>query len=656
MKDPILDKILTEWAYRVDDGMPNPENNYHLVVLGEAFDELRLPRKFKKRFLEKIRKYVDNKKNRELNRVGEPWGSEGDPSKDSSSVDDKVEMPDVDVDNISHGEAGEIVYPEIEKTAQRIEELLKKGKKKEAQVFAKTLIDKYKLTKPVYIQPEKERLGKIYVGDNYRYAWGSKNEGNVAQKKIIDMIEKSGTAIPARPGGISATALSPQQVHKKRKVGIIKSIKDKDGKIVSKEVRIGDRTFALEANPEDPLSQMKLETLPDGKVEFCDINSPDTPEGRTECIMNATSNMTEMFNTIEHHLADDDDFNRNIAKKVKDGMKELQRLENAKNEAKSDEEKEELQKEFFNKCLEIMAETKQTNPDGVNEYTKMTAFMAETVEAIVDLNRGIETYIPSSANFKTSDVLSLEGGDIKSTAVTLDGRSAAFTIKGTSVKFAGGGASQMPNKNDNSTYKDNDVEIMVGGENRKGTGQILSGLTDYYGKLFPDVDKTPEPIGEDELKKMYDDNLNALYEYYTEFKDNPHILEEAMDRSRNAAEKQLKRLNKKRMENSEGYDNALKRFELYHFNQWVAGMVYNHPERGMKTQAYANSDYVVGSKEGKKYVKRVHSDGIDSVVWHGWDPDQGYTISKNGKITPTNVYASRMKHTNPALYWMKKAK
>jgi hypothetical protein len=110
------------------------------------------------------------------------------------------------------------------------------------------------------------------------------------------------------------------------------------------------------------------------------------------------------------------------------------------------------------------------------------------------------------------------------------------------------------------------------------------------------------------------------------------------------------------MENSEGYDNALKRFELYHFNQWVAGMVYNHPERGMKTQAYANSDYVVGSKEGKKYVKRVHSDGIDSVVWHGWDPDQGYTISKNGKITPTNVYASRMKHTNPALYWMKKAK
>ena len=57
-----------------------------------------------------------------------------------------------------------------------------------------------------------------------------------------------------------------------------------------------------------------------------------------------------------------------------------------------------------------MVETKNTNPDGTNEFVNMTAYVAETVEAIVDLNRGIETYIPSSGNFKTSDVLSLEDG------------------------------------------------------------------------------------------------------------------------------------------------------------------------------------------------------------------------------------------------------
>ena len=131
----------------------------------------------------------------------------------------------------------------------------------------------------------------------------------------------------------------------------------------------------------------------------------------------------------------------------------------------------------------------------------MTAYMAETVEAIVLLNRGVETYIPSSANFKTSDVLSLRGSDIDQTAVSVDGRGAEYTIEGSSVKFAGGGASQMPNKNQNSTYKDNDVSITVGGKERKGTLDVLNGLTEYYGKLFPESDEAPKPLTDDELTK-----------------------------------------------------------------------------------------------------------------------------------------------------------
>ena len=33
MKHPIIDKILTEWAYRVHDGQPNAENPLHLIQL-----------------------------------------------------------------------------------------------------------------------------------------------------------------------------------------------------------------------------------------------------------------------------------------------------------------------------------------------------------------------------------------------------------------------------------------------------------------------------------------------------------------------------------------------------------------------------------------------------------------------------------------------
>ena len=91
MNNP-LDKILTEWAYRVPDGMPNPKNDYHVFQLEEYLNELRLPRRVVKKVLEKVRKYVDNPMNRKLNRVGEPWGSEGKPSKDDKKGTD-IEEP-----------------------------------------------------------------------------------------------------------------------------------------------------------------------------------------------------------------------------------------------------------------------------------------------------------------------------------------------------------------------------------------------------------------------------------------------------------------------------------------------------------------------------------------------------------------------------------
>ena len=54
----------------------------------------------------------------------------------------------------------------------------------------------------------------------------------------------------------------------------------------------------------------------------------------------------------------------------------------------------------------------------------MTAYMAETVEAMRNLNEGYETYIPSSGNFKTNDVLALKVGVPIPIATTVDGESA----------------------------------------------------------------------------------------------------------------------------------------------------------------------------------------------------------------------------------------
>ena len=51
-----IDKILTEWAYSVPNGMPDPENEYHLIKLDEAMTSMKLPRKFKVGLLKRLRK------------------------------------------------------------------------------------------------------------------------------------------------------------------------------------------------------------------------------------------------------------------------------------------------------------------------------------------------------------------------------------------------------------------------------------------------------------------------------------------------------------------------------------------------------------------------------------------------------------------------
>ena len=100
--DNLIDQILTDWAYRVPNGMPDPKNHYHLIHLKESLNELKIPRKVAIKVLEKVRKYVDNPQNRKLNRVGEPWGSEGESSKDDkkgeldTTGEDKKE---IDLDN-----------------------------------------------------------------------------------------------------------------------------------------------------------------------------------------------------------------------------------------------------------------------------------------------------------------------------------------------------------------------------------------------------------------------------------------------------------------------------------------------------------------------------------------------------------------------------
>lgn len=56
----IIDDVLTEWAYRVHDGMPNPANPQHLIELQEALNEFSIPRKAKELLLKNLRRISED--------------------------------------------------------------------------------------------------------------------------------------------------------------------------------------------------------------------------------------------------------------------------------------------------------------------------------------------------------------------------------------------------------------------------------------------------------------------------------------------------------------------------------------------------------------------------------------------------------------------
>ena len=58
----LIDEILTEWAYRVHDGMPNPKNPLHIQELRETMEELNLPNKV---IYEVINNLINEKKDKD---------------------------------------------------------------------------------------------------------------------------------------------------------------------------------------------------------------------------------------------------------------------------------------------------------------------------------------------------------------------------------------------------------------------------------------------------------------------------------------------------------------------------------------------------------------------------------------------------------------
>ena len=336
-------------------------------------------------------------------------------------------------------------------------------------------------------------------------------------------------------------------------------------------------------------------------------------------------------------------------------------------------------------CDDLLAETKRKNPIGKDEngkttygknaLTSMTSYMAETLEAMRFLDAGNETYIPSSGNFTTADVLPLKKSSPHPVTVTTDGDKASpidqdideideVDLVMDSVKAGAGAAAGLVGKVEGSLFHDMTTSTKLNGKERSGTKEALQGLMEYYDVLYPDDGNPPTPLTATELANGKAENDAALDAFYSK-KDYPRS-----DEMKNKMWEESKRRAETQYDRGGGHpvgpvikiaetrDEAIARAQLYHYNMWVVAMVHNHPTQGLKSQAFANSDHhyrVKPDTGGEEFtIERKHTSGNEGdVVYASWEPDQGYTVNKKtGKVTPLNRYSSRFKHENPALEYM----
>ena len=108
----LIDKILVEWAYRVDNGMPNPKNPLHLVHLEETLNELKLPRKVSEKLLQNLRqiKEIDIVKNKESGNVYDVQNH----NPDTQDLV-KKDASEKDIEKVKKGDDEEKAKPEKEK-------------------------------------------------------------------------------------------------------------------------------------------------------------------------------------------------------------------------------------------------------------------------------------------------------------------------------------------------------------------------------------------------------------------------------------------------------------------------------------------------------------------------------------------------------------
>jgi hypothetical protein len=90
----LIDKILTEWAYRVHDGMPNVKNPMHILQLKESMEAMELPKDFIFEFIQNLfedKKEVPDEVKKKAKQMGLIWKRVGYGKKGQKGITHKID-------------------------------------------------------------------------------------------------------------------------------------------------------------------------------------------------------------------------------------------------------------------------------------------------------------------------------------------------------------------------------------------------------------------------------------------------------------------------------------------------------------------------------------------------------------------------------------
>ena len=109
----LIDKILTEWSYRVHDGMPNPKNPLHIVQLKESMEHLNIDKEVRELVITNLMEQKFYARSKKSNRIVDFDTEESKDAAIKAGTHEKVSPEEVEKEK---GETGEEEPPEQQTT------------------------------------------------------------------------------------------------------------------------------------------------------------------------------------------------------------------------------------------------------------------------------------------------------------------------------------------------------------------------------------------------------------------------------------------------------------------------------------------------------------------------------------------------------------